>query len=151
MNNSDVKLRSVLCPTCGGALEFPVGRNRATCTFCGNEVVVDEAGWLGKLDDFEMKMKNAECALENKEWEHARSLFEACLAINETDPRCYRGVIESRTRGLTAGFFEKTESLYCCYTNRIGAGADPSFVERYIEFLRRVADNDTSKAEVLRA
>ncbi|MBP5262236.1 MAG: hypothetical protein J6Z43_08940 [Clostridiales bacterium] len=146
MNNNDVKLRAVQCPSCGGAIEFPVGRNKATCTFCGNEVLVDEAGWLGKLDEFELKMKNAECALENKEWEHARQLFEACKMINETDPRCYRGIIESRTRGLTAGFNEKTESLYHCYINRIGAGADPVFVERYTEYLRRVADNDTATA-----
>ena len=146
MAENSLKLRPVKCPTCGGSIEFPVGHNRATCTFCGNEVVVDEAGWLGKMDDFEMKMKNAQCALENKEWEHARSLFESCLAINETDPRCYRGLIESKTRGLTAGFDQTTEPHYHCYINRAGANADPSFVERYTEFLRRVADNDTSTA-----
>lgn len=146
MDKNDVKLRPIQCPACGGAIEFPVGRNKATCTFCGNEVVVDEAGWLGKLDEFEMKMKNAECALENKEWEHARQLFEACLAINETDPRCFRGIIEARTRGLTACFSEKTEPMYHCYIKRAGAGADPSFVERYTEFLRKAADNDTASA-----
>lgn len=144
--SDDLKLRTIHCPSCSGVIEFPVGRNRTTCSYCGNEVLVDEAGWLGKLDDFELKMKNAECALENKEWEHALRLFEECLAINETDPRCYRGVIESRTKGLNAGFGEKTESLYHCYINRAGTAADPSFVARYKEFLRRVADNDTSTA-----
>ena len=146
MSDNTLKLRPVKCPSCGGSIEFPVGRNRATCTFCGNEVVVDEAGWLGQMDDFEMKMKNAECALENKEWEHARSLYESCLAINETDARCYRGVIEARTRGLTAGFDQKTEPNYHCYINRAGADADPDFVARYTEFLRKVADNDTAAA-----
>ena len=144
--SDDLKLRTIHCPACSGVIEFPVGRNRTTCSYCGNEVLVDEAGWLGKLDDFELKMKNAECALENKEWEHALRLFEACLAINETDPRCYRGIIESRTRGLTAGFNQKTESLYHCYINRANTAADPSFVSRYKEFLRKCADNDASEA-----
>lgn len=87
MSSNDIKLRPV------------------KCTFCSNEVVVDEAGWLGQTDDFEMKMKNAKCALANKEWEHARLLYESCLAINETDARSYRGVIES---------------LYHCYINLAG-------------------------------
>ena len=144
--DNNLKLRTIHCPACSGVIEFPVGRNKTTCTFCGNDVLVDEAGWLGQLDEFELKLKNAECALENKEWEHAKDLYEACLRINETDPRCYRGVIEARTRGLTAKFSAKTESLYHCYINRAGAGADPLFIERYEEYLRRAADNDTAEA-----
>ena len=144
--NNEVKLRPVKCPTCGGSIEFPVGRNKAACPFCGNEVVVDEAGWLGQLDEFEMRLKNAECALENKEWERARTLYEECLNINSTDPRCWKGLIEARTRGLTAGFDQTTEPNYRSYIGRAGNDADADFVARYRDFLHNVADNDTSRA-----
>ena len=147
MADSDVKLRPVKCPSCGGSIEFPIGRNRATCNFCGNEVLVDEAGWLGQMDEFEMKMKNAMCALENKEWDHALRLFESCRDINETDARCFRGIIESRTRKLTAGFDKETESIYRCYINRVGPQGDPEFAESYKGYLRKVADNDAATAK----
>ena len=42
MASNDVKLRPVKCTYRGGSIEYPVGRNRATFTYCGNEVVVDD-------------------------------------------------------------------------------------------------------------
>ena len=144
--NNNASMRTITCPACGGKLELPVGRNKSMCTFCGNEVVVDEPGWLGELDKFDLKLKDAQTALDSKEWGRAFSLFEDCSRINESDPRPWKGIVEARTKGLTTGISENTESVFHCYVNRSGLGMNDPFVEQYKAFLERVSDNDAAKA-----
>ena len=144
--NNGIKTRTVTCPACGGKIEFPVGRNKTMCPFCGNDVVVDEPGWLGALDKFDLKLKDAQTALDNQEWKRARELFEDCSMINETDPRPWKGTVLARTKNLTAGTSDKTEPNFHCYLSRSGLGMNDPFVSDYKAFLERVSDNDAAKS-----
>ena len=143
--NDQVRTRTVKCPTCNGSISFPVGRNKATCPYCGNEVAVDEPGWLGALDKFDMKLQDAQAALDNKEWDKAQLFFEECARMDDSDPRPWKGIIEAKTRDLTA-LKGNTEPNFHCYLNRSNKRSDDPFVQRYKDYLGTVSDNDASKA-----
>ena len=144
--NNNLKLRSIKCPTCGGQIDFEVGRNKTVCPYCGGDVVIDEPGWLGELDRYDLKLQNAREALNNKEWGRAYSLYEECIRIKDSDAECWQGKIEARTKGLSASFDERTEGNFRCFLNRSDKGESDPFAARYKEYLLKVADYDASNA-----
>ncbi|MBR1797006.1 MAG: hypothetical protein IJ757_03200 [Clostridiales bacterium] len=145
-DDGNVKLMAIKCPTCAGMVELQVGRNKGMCPFCGNEVIIDDPGWLGELDKLELKLKNAGAALENKEWVRAEGIYEECIKINDSDPRGWQGAIEAGTKGLNPELSIKTEGKFRCFTKRSPAGVNDAFVGRYRTYLEGVASSEASKA-----
>lgn len=144
--NQSLKLRSIKCPTCGGSIEFETGRSKTSCPFCGGEVVIDEPGWLAALDQFDLKFKNAQTALENKEWGRALQFFDECIRIDDSDHRCWQGIIEAKTKGLNCNFRVHTEGNFRCFVKRAPQGESDPFVGRYKDYLEKVSEFDASGA-----
>lgn len=144
IKNNSLKTRAIKCPSCAGTVEFQLGHTKASCPYCGNDVVIDDPGWFGELDKYELKLRSAQVSLDSKEWLRAQEGFEACLKIDDTDPRAWKGVIEAKTRCLNSILNTKTEGNFNCYLKRSSLGENDPFVERYRAYMARVADMDAS-------
>lgn len=117
-----MSLENGKCPSCGGALLLDSSKEKATCKYCGHEIVIQQAVQKVKVDgiaDFDTIMLAAQRALEiDKDFDKAAKKYKEALNLSPDDYRAIWGLYVCEIAGLK---WAKSYKGYYQYPGDIGS------------------------------
>lgn len=97
-------LRKLTCPSCGAAVDIPVGLDRAHCVYCGSEIIIEQTEASRRSRELANYLQLGETALEAGNTEEAKKWFNEALELDVRNDEAWAG------KALTVSF---AESLIC--------------------------------------
>lgn len=125
----------IKCPGCGAVLKNIDNKNKLTCPYCGNEIMVKKSIIQDTVDDLIVQGYKF---LEMGEFSNAKKVFKTFSEKNPTDYQGWLGLLKAKTRNFTirdnnAVFESEVKRYYDAYEKT----ATPDIKEENLEIIYR--------------